>query len=162
MFAIWNATESDATCLAEIIREASRDVAERFGLTPENCPKHPSNCTAEWIVAGFEKGIAYFVLEEDGAPCGCAGLEQASSEVCYLERLAVLPNHRRQGFGTALVNHVCDEARRLGVKRVEIGTIAEHGELTRWYEKLGFNLKSTAEFEHLPFTVAFMTKELVA
>ena len=158
---IRHATEGDASCLAAILREASRDVAERFGLTPQNCPKHPSNCTTEWIEAGFEKGIVYFVLEEDGAPCGCAGLEQASSEVCYLVRLAVLPNHRRQGFGTALVNHVCDKARGLGARRVEIGTIAEHGELTRWYEKLGICHKNTAVFEHLPFTVAFMGKELV-
>jgi hypothetical protein len=67
-FAIRNAAESDVTCLAGIIREASRDVAERFGLTPENCPKHPSNCTAEWIEAGFEKGIVYYILEEDGVP----------------------------------------------------------------------------------------------
>jgi GNAT superfamily N-acetyltransferase len=161
-FIIRDATESDAACLAAILRGASRDVAERFGLTPENCPTHPSNCTSEWIEAGFEKGIVYFVLEEDGAPCGCAGLEQASSEVCYLERLAVLPQFRRLGFGTALVNRVCDEARRMGVERVEIGTIAEHGELTEWYEKLGFHLKDTVKLEHLPFTVAFMAKELVA
>ena len=160
-FVIRSATESDAGCLAAILREASRDVAERFGLTPENCPKHPSNCTAEWIEAGFEKGIVYFVLEEDGDPCGCVGLEQASSEVYYLVRLAVLPDHRRQGFGTALANRACAEAQRLGARRVEIGTIAEHVALSRWYEKLGFCHTNTAEFEHLPFTVAHMGKELV-
>lgn len=160
MFAIRNATESDAGCLAAILREASRDVAESFGLTPENCHKHPSNCTPEWIEAGFEKGVVYYVLEAAGKPCGCVALEQADSDVCYLERLAVLPNHRRQGFGTALVNHVCDEARRLGARRIEIGTIAEHVALNRWYEKQGFRLKNTAEFEHLPFAVAFMGKEL--
>jgi N-acetylglutamate synthase-like GNAT family acetyltransferase len=159
-YIIRNATEGDAGCLASILREASRDVAERFGLTPENCPKHPSNCTTEWIEAGFQKGIVYSVLEEDSVPCGCVGLEQASSEVCYLVRLAVHPNHRRQGFGAALVNHVCDKAQSLGARRVEIGIIAEHVALNRWYEKLGFCHKNTAEFEHLPFTVAFMEKEL--
>jgi N-acetylglutamate synthase-like GNAT family acetyltransferase len=160
-YVIRRATENEAGCLTAIIREASRDVAERFDLTPENCPRHPSNCVPEWVEAGFEKGILYYVLEASGTPCGCVALERASDDVCYLERLTVLTEYQRQGFGTALVNHVCGEARRLGAKRVEIGTIAEHGELTRWYEKLGFCHKNTAVFEHLPFTVAFMSKELV-
>lgn len=161
-FVIRHATESDASCLAAILREASRDVAERFGLTPENCPTHPSNCTSEWIETGFEKGIVYYILEAGGKPCGCVALERADSDVCYLERLAVLPAYRRRGYGTAMVNHICDEARRLGARRVEIGTIAEHIPLNRWYEKQGFRPKNTAEFEHLPFAVAFMEKELAA
>ena len=83
VFAIRNATESEASCLAAILREASRDVAERFGLTPENCPKHPSNCTSKWIEAGFEKGIAYYILRVDSVPCGCVALEQANPDACY-------------------------------------------------------------------------------
>lgn len=35
--------------LSGLIRDAFRGVAETFGLTRENCPKHPSNCTDEWI-----------------------------------------------------------------------------------------------------------------
>jgi N-acetylglutamate synthase-like GNAT family acetyltransferase len=159
-FVIRSATQDDVTSLVTIIRQASRDVAERFGLTPENCPRHTSNCTTEWIETAFEKGITYYVLEADGSPCGCVALEQANSDVCYLERLAVLPQFRRQGFGEALVNHVCTKAKRLGAKRVEIGIIAENVELRRWYEKFEFRLKNTAEFDHLPFTVAFMSKEL--
>lgn len=160
IFAIRHATQDDITCLATIIRQASRDVAERFGLTPENCPNHTSNCTAEWVETAFQKGIAYYILESGGTPCGCAALERVSSDVCYLERLAVLPQFRRQGFGEALVNHVCAEAKQLGIKHVEIGTIAENVELSRWYEKLGFRLKNTAQFDHLPFTVAFMSKKV--
>jgi N-acetylglutamate synthase-like GNAT family acetyltransferase len=160
-FTIRNATQDDIACLATIIRQASRDVAERFGITPENCPRHPSNCTAEWVEAAFEKGIAYYILETNGTPCGCVNLEQVAPDVCHLGRLAVLPQFRRQGFGEALVNHVCTQAKQLGIKHVEIGIIAENIELSRWYEKLGFCHKNTAVFEHLPFTVTFMGKELV-
>lgn len=159
-FGIRNATRDDITLLVTIIRDSFRDVADRFDLTPANCPTHPSSCTAEWIEEALEKGITYYVLETDGIPCGCAALEHANPNVCYLERLAVLPQFRCRGFGEALVNHVCDEAKKLGAKRVEIGTIAEHAELNEWYEKLGFRLKSTAEFEYLPFRVTFMYKEV--
>lgn len=160
MFAIRNATRDDIPLLATIIRDSFRDVADRFDLTPENSPTHPSNCTAEWIEKAFDEEITYYILETDGVPCGCAALEQANPNVCYLERLAVLPQFRCRGCGEALVNHVCGEAEKLGAKHVEIGTIAEHTELNEWYEKLGFRLKSTAEFEHLPFRVTLMSKKV--
>lgn len=40
---------SQDSILSGLIRDAFRGVAETFGLTRENCPKHPSNCTDEWI-----------------------------------------------------------------------------------------------------------------
>jgi hypothetical protein len=55
---------------------------------------------------------------------------------------------------------VCKEARRLDANEVELGTIAEHAELRRWYEGLGFQAKDTRRFEHLPFTVLMMSREL--
>jgi diamine N-acetyltransferase len=161
-FSIRSATKKEVSLLATLISNSFRDVAERFGLTPDNCPTHPSNCTTAWIEKALEEGITYYILEMDGKPCGCAALEQISQKICYLERLAVLPQFRRQGFGKALVNHVCREAKKLGARHVEIGTIAEHTELNEWYKKLGFQLKNTAEFEHLPFRVTFMSKKVAA
>lgn len=157
---IRNATESDIPRLAAIIRNSHRDVAERFGLTPENCPTHPSNCAPEWIEAAFAKGVTYYTLEAGCVPCGCVALERAGDGVCYLERLAVLPEFRDKGFGKALVNHIFDEAKRLGASHVGIGIIAGHVELQAWYERLGFLKKNTARFKHLPFDVTFMGKSL--
>lgn len=154
------ADHNDIAILTEIIRKANQVVAERFDLRPDNAPKHPSSCTEEWIRDAFEKGISYYVLEEDGCACGCVALERAKEEVCYLERLAVLPECQRRGFGEALVEHVFTEARKLGVRRVEIGTITEYSELSAWYQKLGFTITRTRSFDHLPFNVTFMAKEV--
>ena len=55
-FAIRNATRADIALLATIIRDSFRDVADRFDLTSQNCPTHPSNCTTEWIEKALEKG----------------------------------------------------------------------------------------------------------
>jgi N-acetylglutamate synthase-like GNAT family acetyltransferase len=152
--------EKDAERLCEIIRRSFRDVADRFGLTPENAPRHPSNCTEEWIRDEIGRGTAYFVLEIENHAVGCVALQQADPEVCYLERLAVLPEYRRRGFGEALVSHVLSEAKKLGATRVEIGIIAEHTELKDWYEKLGFIETASRTFPHLPFTVCFLSKML--
>ena len=160
-YTITDATEADAGLLASLIRESFADVAERFGLTPENSPAHPSNCTPEWVRSAFAKGVRFRLMQAPEGPAGCVALEHAKSDVCYLERLAVLPSFRRHGFGRALVNHAIDEARKLGVKRVELGVISEQADLREWYEKQGFSVTTTARFEHLPFEVAFMRKVLV-
>jgi N-acetylglutamate synthase-like GNAT family acetyltransferase len=99
-------TQKDIGALVEIIRKSFQDVAERFDLTPENAPRHPSNCTEDWIQKDMERGVTYFVVENENLVAGCVALEQANPDVCYLERLAVLPGQRRRGFGKKLVTHV--------------------------------------------------------
>jgi N-acetylglutamate synthase-like GNAT family acetyltransferase len=143
-----------------LIRDSFRDVAERFNLTKDNCPKHPSNCTEQWIESALAKGVNYYILENDKKPCGCVALEQAQPDLCYLERLAVIPDCRRKGFGQALVNHTLQEARKLGARIVQIAIIDEHTELKDWYKRLGFTIKNTTRFEHLPFMVTFMVMKL--
>lgn len=153
------ANHSEAPLLAALIRDSFRDVAERFGLTPQNSPTHPSNCTADWITTALDKGIRYYLLEIDGRAGGCVALERANPDVCYLERLAVLPKYRRRGLGQALVEHAFHEAGSMDAKRVEIAIIAGHTELKKWYERLGFIAAETRRFDHLPFEVLFMFTE---
>lgn len=160
-YTIRSATREDIAVLAETIRKSFRDVADRFGLTPENCPKHPSNCTVEWVEGDMRRGVDYFILETGDAVTGCVALERPDSKVCYLERLAVLPYKRRQGFGRALVEHVFTEAADAGVACVSIGIIAAQTELKEWYQRLGFIEGETREFDHLPFSVTFMSYEIV-
>ena len=104
----------------------------------------------------MDRGFSFYKLENDGQPVGCAALEKISDEVCYLERLAVLPQERRKGFGEALVKHVLSKARLLNVHRVGIGIIAEDKELQDWYEKLGFEEVESKRFPQLIFRVNLM------
>jgi len=114
----------------------------------------------ERVDSDFEKGLRYFILEEKGRACGCVALEKAGPDLYYLGRLAVLPKNRRNGYGKTLVNHVFDQARKIGAQRVEIGMIAKDRKLKNWYKKFGFVQKGTKKFDHLSFTVAFMYREL--
>ena len=97
-------------------------------------------------------------MEAPGGPVGCAGLEVRDEDAAYVERLAVLPPWRRQGLGSALLRHVLDQARELGVRKVSVGIIAEHDELAAWYRDKGFADAGTKEFAHLPFRVAFLER----
>jgi N-acetylglutamate synthase-like GNAT family acetyltransferase len=109
----------------------------------------------------MQKGVTFYLLEDEQALCGCVALEQPDKPgVCYLERLAVLPQYRHHGLGKRLVEHIGSEAKKRGLRRVEIGIIAEQDDLRTWYEELRFVVTGEREFEHLPFKVAFMAREL--
>jgi GNAT superfamily N-acetyltransferase len=153
-------TQKDIEILVETIRKSFRSVAEHFGLTQENAPLHPSNCTENWIKADMNRGVTYFVMENENQIAGCVACEVASPDVLYLERLAVLPEHRQRGLGKALVNHVLSKARELGVSCVNIGIIAEHTELKNWYRKIGFIEEENKKFLNLPFNITFMSYKL--
>lgn len=157
---IRDANEADIDTLVVLLRCSFSDVAERFGLTIENCPKFPAFNARKRIEGDFEKGLKFYILEENGRACGCIAFEKAGSEVCYLERLAVLPEHRNKGFGKALVKHLFDQVGKIGIRRVEIGTISKHTKLKKWYRQFGFVEKGTKKFDHLPFVVAFMSAEI--
>ncbi|MEJ2642765.1 MAG: GNAT family N-acetyltransferase [Desulfosarcinaceae bacterium] len=150
------ASPQDIIRITAIIRAAFGVVARRFDLTPENCPKHPSNCTEHWVARDLARGVRYYLARQDRQVVGCVGVERASAETCYLERLAVLPDHQRRGVGAALVSHGLDRAHHLGAKEVGVAIIAAQTELARWYQHLGFTPAGTRRFDHLPFEVAFL------
>lgn len=158
---IKQATILDVETLTRIIRNSFQTVADRFGFNATNCPKHPSNCTDEWIKSDFERGITYFLLEIEGKEIGCAALEKADQDLCYLERLAVIPEYRNKGFGKSLADCVFREAKILGCKKVSIGIIAKQHELKNWYSKYGFKEGITKSFGHLPFDVTFMECDII-
>lgn len=148
--------KEDVDRLVDLIREAFQEVADRFGLTEQNSPTHPSNCRTEWLMREMNRGVVFYVLEAQGRPVGCVALEKINDEVCYLERLAVLPREQKKGFGEALVRHALSEARLLKAFRVQIGVIADDSALQNWYEKLGFEEVERKNFPHQMFEVAFM------
>ncbi len=159
-FTIRTCIIKDCALLAVTIRTSFRTVAERFGLTKENAARHPSNCEEDWVRKDMERGVVYYALEIGGRVAGCVALERVDDAGCYLERLSVLPGHRRQGLGKVLVEHVFAEARRLGLRRVGIAMIAEQEELKAWYKGFGFVEGVTKEYPHLPFRVTFMSRML--
>ena len=157
---IKDARPTDVSDLSNLIRKAYRDVADRFQLTPANCPKHPSNCTDDWVEKDLERGVRYFIMMRANAPVGCVAIERAEGDLCYLERLAVLPQERNKGLGRQLVEHVFRTAREEKAKKISIGIIAKQADLKQWYQNIGFIEGETKEFNHLPFRVCFLTYEL--
>lgn len=157
---ISEATTNGLSTIAMLISEANKDVALRFGLNEVNCPKHPSFCTPEWVKADFARGEKYFVIAENATPIGCVAYASPRAGTAYLNRLSVLPVHRKRGVGTRLVEHFIQYAKTQSVQTISIGVIEQHVELQRWYRALGFKDGESKEFPYLPFVVKYMSYSL--
>jgi len=149
-------SNQDIKVSARVVRDSFRTVAEEFHLTRENCKTHPSFTTIQKLREMKKKGLIFFGGFLDGKQVGFVAVEDADGTLSYMERLAVLPAYRHQGYGTLLVNHVKNYVEHRGGKKISIGIIDDSVILKNWYQHLGFKEISTRKFSHLPFTVCFM------
>jgi GNAT superfamily N-acetyltransferase len=157
---IRTARNDDAERLATLIASAFVDVAERFGLTRENCPGHTSFISADEVRRGMGFSNRYFMASDGGVPCGAIAIRMPCAGISIVEKVAVLPAFRRCGIGRCLMEHTIGEARQCGATAVEIGIIAAHAELRSWYERLGFLPTRLMHYDHLPFDVLHLQKAL--
>ena len=157
---IQKASIHDAKIIAFLVSQSNMDIADKFGLTMENNPKHSSFCTKEWVLSDFDRGEEYYLCQRKSVNLGCVAFEQPDSKISYLNRLSVLPEYRHDGVGEQLVKHVLEYSRSKEIQMVSIGIIADHTILKNWYLKLGFIEGKTKSFDHLPFDVAFMSYDL--
>ena len=75
----------------------------------------------------------------DGLGSGCAALREIDDETGEVKRMYVDPDMRGNGIARKLANHVIDQARAIGYKRLRLGTLASMAPAQSLYESLGFN-----------------------
>lgn len=142
-----------------VIRDSFKTVALEFGLNKDNCPTHPSLITLDKLLQLKEKAKLFGLFLND-EQVGFVAVEKSDNGVYYLDKLAVLPKCRHQGYGVQLVEFVVSYVKKQGGQKISLGMINESKVLKNWYKKLGFKEVGTKNFEHLPFAVCFMDKGL--
>jgi ribosomal protein S18 acetylase RimI-like enzyme len=141
-----------------IISSSFVTVAREFNLTEENAPNNAAFIKPDNLLKMREKGILMFGLFDGDAQIGFVALERADSNVFYMERLAVLPEHRHRGCGEAMIDFVCKHVKQAGGSTVAIGIIDHHTVLKDWYQACGFTVIGTKSFMHQPFTTCFLSR----
>ena len=154
--------KNDITECVEVIKESFLTVADEFGLTAENAPRFTAFAISEDRIRYQLENeqrlmIAYY---DSGKIIGYYSLLVQGNNQCELNNLCVLPDHRHNGIGTALLNHVFDRAKKCGCERINIGIVEENTILRKWYEKNGFIHIGTKKFDFFPFTCGYMEKRL--
>ena len=103
-------------------------------------PLHEMEPTSEaqWRRA-IEAECAWVVADRDEHPWAFA-LCVVAADALHLQELDVAPEAARQGLGARLIEHVRQEAKRLGLPAVTLTTFAEVPWNGPYYERLGFQV----------------------
>ena len=154
--------QDDFVGLAKLLNCAFGTVAKDFGLTKENAGNNSAFITGEELKALLIENREFYVYEDDGCASGFVAIEKSLSEkdTYYIEKLAVIPEFRHLAIGLSLMNFASDKVRELGGKRISIGLIDSNIVLKEWYSKHGFVVFEIKKYDHLPFDVCLMDKEI--
>lgn len=126
----------DDDAMARIIRSVMSD----YGATGEGYSSEDAE-VAEMSTAYAGPRHAYFVLEQDNAVIGGAGigpLAGGDQETCELRKMYLLATGRGQGLGQKLLDQCLTTARDLGYSQCYLETLGRMREARRLYVKNGF------------------------
>ena len=147
---------SDLPECLEVIHQSFKTVAESFGLTQENCPKHTSVIPLSFLEAQMNWGWHMYALYAGEKIIGYMSLSKEGEDTFELHNLAVLSEYRHNGLGKLLLDHAKEEVKTLGGKSIKIGIIEESTVLKNWYIANGFVHTGTKKYDHLPFTSGYL------
>ena len=170
-------TKEDIKECVSVITESFMSVADEFGFTRENAPRFTAFATTEDrlmyqleaekrpMYGFFSAGSDAAGAESDGAAgsekmLGYYSLAKQSDKEWELNNLCVLPKHRHDGIGDALLQDAFARVRELGGTKMIIGIVEENQRLRSWYESKGFTHLGTKKFDFFPFTCGYMEKQL--
>lgn len=131
-------------------------VAEEFGLTKENCFTNGAFMPYSRLYNDYQKGCLMYAIYSNTEIVGFVQLLKKENGAYELEKLAVLPDYRHNGYGKQLIDFCKDKVKKLGGDKITIGIIEENKRLKNWYILNGFIHTGTKLFHYLPFTVGFM------
>jgi ribosomal protein S18 acetylase RimI-like enzyme len=101
-------------------------------------PSSAHDETVHDVARAIERGGA--LLAWDGrALAGSARFEPRTDHL-YVAKVAVLPEHRRKGIASAIMAHMAEIARGLGLPEVHVEVRDSLPSNVRLYERLGFEI----------------------
>ncbi len=153
---------SDLDRSMRIIQDAFITVADQFGLTRQNCPTNPAFIDAVKMNNLQTDIREFFLVFYQHHAVGFVAIEKSMNEpgVFFIEKLAVIPEYRHRGIGREIMQFAEKRIKESGGQIASIAIIDEHEFLKDWYKKMGYMVQGNRKFDHLPFTVCFMKKEL--
>lgn len=122
----------------------------------------PESIHALNIEALRQPEITFWSAWEDGDLLGCAALKELDAQHGEIKSMRTSAQHRKQGVAKALMNHIIEEARRRGYKRLslETGSHEAFAPARNLYGLLGFTYCGPfADYRLDPYSV-YMTREL--
>jgi predicted N-acetyltransferase YhbS len=141
---IRKAVAGEAAAIAAIVRESFQTVADELG---QDIP--PAHEDSSEVLASFDADEVVLVAQgESGHLVGTVRGESLEDGSVVVRRLAVLPQWRGRGIGSALVR-ACEDAYPKA-RRFELFTGAGPEGAVDMYERLGYVLMQPREVDGFP------------
>lgn len=145
----------------DVIRQSFLTVADEFNLNKENAPTNAAFIEFEDLLKMKEKDVLLFGVYKDEIQIGFVTIEKAGNELYYLNKLAILPEHRHNGYGKSILDFVTEYVQQAGGAKITIGIINENAVLKNWYISHDFIPIEIKNYPHLPFEVCLMEKSIL-
>lgn len=146
--------EEPAASLVAAMRAEIAEMYEGLDLAADHMPK------AGPIELGPPSGLFLVGFDDSGRALCSGGVKRLSGQACEIKRMYVVPEARRLGLGSALLEALEDAARELGytVARLDTGSRQPHAE--RMYRRAGY--EPIGNFNGNPVASFFGEKRLTA
>jgi len=131
---MWSQIDAAGRSLAEI--GAERYAREGVALSYENCIVAERNGITVGMLHGFEMPESDGGITKDPVLRPYAELEDAGSY--YVSGIALFPDHRAQGIGTALLEAAHERAISLKLPRVSLICFEMNEDAMRLYKRFGY------------------------
>ena len=122
----------------------------------------PESVHALDIEALRKPEITFWTVWEGGELLGCGALKELDSQHAEIKSMRTSSSHLRRGVAKNLLNHILEEAKRRGYRRLslETGSMAAFEPARQLYAGFGFTYcEPFADYIEDPYSV-FMTREL--
>ncbi len=155
-------TETELAECVRVLRSAFGTVASDLHITEETAPTNPAFVDLAKMGEYVKRRVSLFGMFAGEQMIGCVAIEKSNTDEAtyFIERLAVIPEERHRGHGSALLEHAIEKIYERGGQYVSIGIIDANKVLKDWYARSGFTETGRKRFEHLPFEVCFMKKDI--
>ena len=145
------ATNGDREALVALHRRAMTSV----GSDPEDVP---GNYLADVEGTFHDAGGTFYVLEVGDRVVAMGGAKRVDERSVELVRIAVDPDHHREGLGDRIVAELETFARDAGYERVELETTEQQAAARELYASRGY--AETGQRQAMGYTVLGFEKSL--
>lgn len=154
--------EKDLSAIVKVLNISHGTVAKDFGFTKDNNPTNNAFIDEQTLRIQLSKGIDLYAMSNNNRLIGCIAIEKSTKETdtFYIEKVSIIPEFRNHGYGVKLMDFAITKIKGLGGKIISIALIDSNVKLKKWYLSQGFIETVKKDFEHLPFRVCFMNKQI--
>ncbi len=152
---------TDAALVARLVRRAFRPQAALLGLNKADHPYYAAFQTADKVRQRQAEGGQVLIAWLGDQPVGTVTYRRGRQhpDDGWIERLAVLPEHRGRHLGKALMAQAEKRLRKSGAQTLRLAIVKQFDHLRRFYEKQGYRVTETKQHPGVPFEVQYLEKE---